>query len=141
MLDALVSVQMVTADAKLVTASATENSDLFWALRGAGANFGIVTSATYQVYDITNDGQAMVADLIFLPTMNQSFFQTLQGFDDVLPPKLALTAVAVYNRTLEMVRDFHWHRSRFARKHDLSDNVYQAHDGPPRRVLWSTGRG
>jgi FAD/FMN-containing dehydrogenase len=42
-IDQLRSVDLVTADGELVKASATENSDLFWGVRGAGGNFGIVT--------------------------------------------------------------------------------------------------
>jgi FAD/FMN-containing dehydrogenase len=51
--DSLLSIEMVTATGQLITANATQNSDLFWALRGSGGgNFGIVTSLTYQVYPI-----------------------------------------------------------------------------------------
>jgi FAD/FMN-containing dehydrogenase len=42
--DSLLSVDVVTADGNLVTASADENPDLFWCVRGGGGNFGIVTS-------------------------------------------------------------------------------------------------
>jgi FAD/FMN-containing dehydrogenase len=44
---------LVTADARLVTASPTENADLFWALRGAGGNFGAVVSLEYRLYPTT----------------------------------------------------------------------------------------
>lgn len=110
LLDALESVHMVTAQGELVTASESQNPDLFWAVRGAGANYGVVTSATYGVYDITNKGQVMIADLVYPPAANQSFFNTLHSFDGELPPRLALTAVAVYNRTIEMVSvlDLHY---------------------------------
>jgi FAD/FMN-containing dehydrogenase len=47
-LDGLVSARMVTADGRVVEVSETNNSDLFWGIRGAGANFGIITSATLQ---------------------------------------------------------------------------------------------
>src|SRR5690242_96268 len=43
-IDSLISVDIVTADGRLRTASAGENEDLFWAVRGAGSNFGVVTS-------------------------------------------------------------------------------------------------
>jgi FAD/FMN-containing dehydrogenase len=51
-IDNLRSVDIVTADGQLRTASATENEDLFWAVRGAGHNFGVVTSFEYQAHQV-----------------------------------------------------------------------------------------
>jgi len=50
--DTLVGVQLVKADGGVVHASADENPDLFWAVRGAGANFGIVTRFEYRVQPV-----------------------------------------------------------------------------------------
>jgi FAD/FMN-containing dehydrogenase len=50
--DNLVSADVVTADGELIYASADENSDLFWGLRGAGANLGIVTSFQYRLHPV-----------------------------------------------------------------------------------------
>ncbi len=50
--DNLVSVDLVTAEGRLLRASATENPDLFWGVRGAGANFGVVTSFEYQLHPV-----------------------------------------------------------------------------------------
>lgn len=50
--DNLLSVDMVTADGTFLTASASENSDLFWGVRGGGGNFGIVTSFEYQAHPV-----------------------------------------------------------------------------------------
>jgi FAD/FMN-containing dehydrogenase len=47
-IDNLLAVEMVLADGRLVTVSAKENSDLFWAVRGGGGNFGVVTSFLFQ---------------------------------------------------------------------------------------------
>ena len=44
--------EVVTAEGQLVEASAEEDADLFWAIRGAGANFGIVTSFKYQLHPV-----------------------------------------------------------------------------------------
>lgn len=50
--DNILSARVVLADGTAVTASPTVNSDLFWALRGAGHNFGIVTSVDYRIFDV-----------------------------------------------------------------------------------------
>ena len=52
-IDNLLSCQMVTADGKVLTASASENADLFWALRGGGGNFGVVTSFEFQAHPVS----------------------------------------------------------------------------------------
>jgi hypothetical protein len=51
-IDNLLSVDIVTADGTLRTASATQHEDLFWGIRGAGHNFGVVTSFEYRLHPV-----------------------------------------------------------------------------------------
>lgn len=51
-IDNLLSADVVTADGKLLVANKSENEDLFWALRGGGGNFGVVTSFEFQAYPV-----------------------------------------------------------------------------------------
>jgi FAD/FMN-containing dehydrogenase len=62
--DQLLSVDLVTADGELVRASAEENPDLFWGVRGAGANFGVVTEFEYRLNPL---GPEVMAGAIFWP--------------------------------------------------------------------------
>jgi FAD/FMN-containing dehydrogenase len=63
-LDNLLSVDVVTADGRLLEASADENADLFWALRGGGGNFGIAASLEYRLHPV---GPTITGGLIAYP--------------------------------------------------------------------------
>lgn len=60
--DNLLSAEVVTADARLLTASAEENEELFWGLRGGGGNFGVVTSLEYTVHPV---GPVLGGEIVF----------------------------------------------------------------------------
>jgi FAD/FMN-containing dehydrogenase len=62
--DNLVSAEVVTADGNVLTASAIENTDLFWGIRGGGGNFGVVTSLEYQLRPV---GPEVLAGLVIYP--------------------------------------------------------------------------
>lgn len=62
-IDALVAVDIVTADGRLLTASADEHSDLFWAVRGGGGNFGVVTRFQFRLYPVDQ----ILGGALFMP--------------------------------------------------------------------------
>jgi FAD/FMN-containing dehydrogenase len=62
--DNLVQAEVVTADGEILWASATDHSDLFWALRGGGGNFGVVTSFRFALHPV---GPTVVAGPVFWP--------------------------------------------------------------------------
>ncbi|KAJ7162313.1 FAD binding domain-containing protein [Mycena filopes] len=77
MIDQLVEARVVLADGSLITTSEAESEhpDLFWALRGAGHNFGIVTRVRYRVYDVPEGDQWVVASLVFLEDKLEEVFE------------------------------------------------------------------
>jgi FAD/FMN-containing dehydrogenase len=88
--DNLVSADVVTADGQLVTASEHEHPDLFWALRGGGGNFGVVTSLEYQLHPV---GPIVFAGAVFYP--GSSATQVLRGWRDLagsMPDELTTLA-------------------------------------------------
>ena len=92
--DQLLSVDMVTANGELVKASDSENPDLFWGIRGAGGNFGIVTEFTFRLNPV---GPIVLAGPIFWP-MDESG-QVLRFYRDwIVDAPDDLTTIVVHRR-------------------------------------------
>ncbi|KAL4797947.1 FAD-binding domain-containing protein [Aspergillus venezuelensis] len=93
MIDALLSVKLVTARGKLIEISKDSHPDLFWGVRGAAHNFGIITEATYQLQPLGHDFVSV--DMRFPAALNGSFFEALAGFE--LGSEWAIAARIVYD--------------------------------------------
>ncbi|RYP28665.1 hypothetical protein DL768_011227 [Monosporascus sp. mg162] len=63
--DGIVSMRVALWDGTIVEASATQHPDLFWAMRGAGHNFGIVLDFTFRTYPLRYGGMTYNADMTF----------------------------------------------------------------------------
>jgi hypothetical protein len=81
--DNLLSAQVVTVDGRRVEASQKSNSDLFWAIRGGGGNFGVVTAFEYQLHPVD---QVVSGALMYpagrIPDLLQAFVRFLDGAPD-----------------------------------------------------------
>ena len=77
--DNLLSAEMVTAEGELVRASEDQNADLFWALRGGGGNFGVVTELELALHPV---GPAVLGGAVFYP--GQHAAQVLAGWRDAV---------------------------------------------------------
>ena len=88
--DNLLSVQVVTADGRIVHASQNENSDLFWALRGGGGNFGVAASFEYQLHQV---GPTITGGLVVHPFDNaRDVLRFYRDFTATLPDELCVFA-------------------------------------------------
>ncbi len=85
-IDNLLSVDIVTADGTPRVASAGENPDLFWAVRGGGGNFGVVTSFEFRAYPV---GPTVYLCAPFFPfSESRSVFRAFRDFERSIPEEM-----------------------------------------------------
>jgi hypothetical protein len=88
--DNVISFDVVTADGQIMVASADENEDLFWGLRGGGGNFGIVTSFEYRLHPV----HTVLGGLIFYPReMAAEILHFFRQFTQAAPDELTAYAL------------------------------------------------
>ena len=91
-LDNIVEMNVVLADGSLVKVSDSSHADLYWGMRGAGHNFGIVTKFKYRIYDNPAPNWT-IATLILTQEKLEEFFTRINKLSTNQPR--ALTAYAV----------------------------------------------
>ncbi len=90
--DSITDLEVVTADAKVLRANASENTDLFWAMRGAGANFGVATSIEFQLHPI----EAVLSGSLRYPIKQaRKVLHFLDSFAPTIPAELFLIAAVL----------------------------------------------
>ncbi|KAJ7334487.1 hypothetical protein OS493_014808 [Desmophyllum pertusum] len=70
--------ELVTASGDVIKASGNENPELFWGMKGYGFNFGVVTSMTFQLYDIP--GNVIGGDLYYPISKAPGVFKVIRDF-------------------------------------------------------------
>lgn len=89
--DNVVGMDVVTAEAKVVRASASENPDLFWGLRGGGGNFGVVTGIDYSLFPV---GPEVMGGLVAWPASEApGVLDLYRSLAEAAPPELTLVAL------------------------------------------------
>jgi FAD binding domain/Berberine and berberine like len=86
-IDSLLAVEMVTADGRVLKASATEHPDLFWAVRGGGGNFGIVTTFEFQLHPV---GPLLAGMLTYPLTRATEVLRLYREFTHTAPDELTI---------------------------------------------------
>jgi FAD/FMN-containing dehydrogenase len=90
-IDNLISADVVTADGQLVTASETENEELFWGLRGGGGNFGVVTSFEFKLHPV---GPIVMGGIMGWPIDQAGgLIRAWRDFMDAAPDELSSAVV------------------------------------------------
>lgn len=85
--DNLVSVDVVMADGRFLTASETENAELFWGVRGGGGNFGVVTSFEYRLHSV---GPEVMFSFVFYPgERTKEVLRSMNGYMERAPDEVS----------------------------------------------------
>jgi FAD/FMN-containing dehydrogenase len=108
--DNLLSVELVTADGRLLTASEEENADLFWAVRGGGGNFGVVTSFEYRLHPV---GPEVMCAFVFYP--GDSAIEVLRSIEGYMADAPDEVSPLSFLGRIPRVEDFpeEWHGEQF----------------------------
>jgi FAD/FMN-containing dehydrogenase len=109
--DNLVGADVVTADGRVLHASESENDDLFWALRGGGGNFGVVTAFEFAVHDV---GPLLDLGVFFYtPEQGRDLFRFARDFIPGLPDQCGVFLAGLNAPPAPFVPEEHQHAPVF----------------------------
>jgi FAD/FMN-containing dehydrogenase len=100
--DSLLAVEIVTADGEILTASADENADIFWAVRGGGGNFGIVTRFCYRLHPVDE----ILGGAVVLPA-TRDVLRSLGPIAASAPEELSVIAMLMPTPPMPFVPEEH----------------------------------
>jgi FAD/FMN-containing dehydrogenase len=91
-LDNVISLDVVTADGRLLTANPSENEELFWGLRGSGGNLGIVTSLEYRLHEV---GQVLGGAVFHPAAKAKEMLHFFRDWADKVPDELVIQCASL----------------------------------------------
>jgi FAD/FMN-containing dehydrogenase len=91
-LDNVISLDVVTADGRLLTANSSENEELFWGLRGSGGNLGIVTSLEYRLHQV---GQVLGGAVFHPAAKAKEMLHFFRDWADKVPDELVIQCASL----------------------------------------------
>lgn len=95
LLDSLLHVRMVTSTGEIVEASETVNPELFWGIRGAAHNFGIIVSATFRLYPMADE--MLMIETSWTASMVEDYYQALAVVLEAEDPLLSANSIINWN--------------------------------------------
>ncbi|MEM7066195.1 MAG: FAD-binding oxidoreductase [Cyanobacteria bacterium P01_B01_bin.77] len=104
--DNLISVELITADGNWLRASQTENADLFWALRGGGGNFGVVTAFEFELHPL---GPEVMFCFVMYPD-NKEILQKYRKFAQSEPEEVGMLSFTGTVPADENFSEAWWHQ-------------------------------
>ncbi|KAH8168844.1 FAD binding domain-containing protein [Sarocladium implicatum] len=110
--DCMLSARVVLQDGQVVNVSESENSDLFWAVRGAGANFGIVVSATFRMQKAVNNGDLYHATIILSVDKAEAMLEAVKTAIEAQGPELSIMIIVSWHPGMNapvLVLLWSWH--------------------------------